>query len=328
MGCRGDVTACGKGAPIRVSEIGEFALIERIVARFRAGETTLVGPGDDAAVVRAPDGRVVATTDVLVDGRHFDRQWSTAYEIGRKAAAANLSDVAAMGARPTVLLVGLAAPPELSVEWVEGLADGLRDETAPLAATVVGGDVVASPTLTVAVTALGDLAGREPVTRGGARAGDRLVLAGRVGWAAAGLAALRAGRGEEFAELVTMHRCPAPPYAAGPLLAEAGATAMIDVSDGLVGDARHIAQASQIGINIDSAALPVDQELQRAAASLNMDVMDWVLTGGDDHALLATLPTDAQLPGNVLVVGTCSAEEGVTVDGRQYVGAGGWTAFA
>lgn len=317
----------GRGAQITVSEIGEFALIERIVARFRAGEATLLGPGDDAAVVRAPDGRVVATTDLLVEGRHFDRRWSTAYEVGRKAAAANLADIAAMGASPTALLVGFAAPADLPVEWVEGLADGLRDETAPLAATVVGGDVVASSVLTIAVTALGDLAGREPVTRGGARPGDRLVLVGRLGFAAAGLAALRSGRGEEFAELVTAHRCPTPPYAVGPVLAEAGATAMIDVSDGLIADAGHIAAASRCGVDIETSALPVGDELRRAATSMNIDAMHWVLAGGDDHALLATVPADGVAPDGAVVIGRCIDGDGVTVDGASYAGAGGWTAF-
>ncbi len=155
-----------------VGDVGEFGLIERVVARFALTPDVLLGPGDDAAVIAAPDGRVVATTDVLVEGRHFRRDWSSAHEVGRKAAAQNLADIVAMGARPTALLVGLAAPADLPAAWALELADGLAEECALVGATVAGGDVVRSDTVVIAVTALGDLEGREPVTRGGARVGD------------------------------------------------------------------------------------------------------------------------------------------------------------
>ena len=122
-------------------DVGEFGLIAQVIARLGTSPSVLLGPGDDAAVVAAPDGRVVATTDVLVEGVHFRHDWSTGYDVGRKAAAANLADVAAMGARGTALLVGLAAPAELPVQWALDLADGLRDEAAVVGAVVVGGDV-------------------------------------------------------------------------------------------------------------------------------------------------------------------------------------------
>src|SRR6266550_4116285 len=159
---------------ITVADLGEFGLIERLTSRFAArtaGAGVALGPGDDAAVLATPDGRVVASTDLLVDGRHFRRDWSTATDVGRKAAAQNLAAIAAMGAVPTGLLFGLACPPDLAVDWVESLADGLRDECAPVGASVLGGDVVRGDVLTLAVTALGDLQGRAPVTRSGARAG-------------------------------------------------------------------------------------------------------------------------------------------------------------
>ncbi|MGC1212354.1 MAG: AIR synthase related protein, partial [Micromonospora sp.] len=155
-----------------VAGVGEFGLIDRVTARLTYGESCLLGPGDDGAVVAAPDRRVVASTDVLVDGRHFRRDWSTARDIGHRAAAANLADIAAMGATPTALLVALCMPPELETRWAEELADGLGAEAALVGAGVVGGDMSASPTLTIAVTALGDLAGRPPVVRSGARPGD------------------------------------------------------------------------------------------------------------------------------------------------------------
>ncbi|MCW2682016.1 MAG: thiamine-monophosphate kinase, partial [Frankiales bacterium] len=174
-------------------ELGEFGLIDRVVARLGTSQNVLLGPGDDAAVVAAPDGRVVATTDVLVEGVHFRRDWSSAYDVGRKAAAASLADVAAMGATATALLVGLAAPGDLPVEWATSLADGLRDEAALTGAVVVGGDTVTAGRIVVSVTALGDLAGRPPVTRAGAQPGDVVVLAGRLGWSGAGLALLQRG---------------------------------------------------------------------------------------------------------------------------------------
>ena len=180
VGCRGART-------LQHATLGEFGLIARVVARLGTTPGVLLGPGDDAAVVAAPDGRVVATTDVLVEGVHFRRDWSSAYDVGRKAAAANLADVAAMGGTGTALLVGLAAPADLPVAWAEALADGLRDEAALVGAAVVGGDTVTADRIVVSVTALGDLAGRAPVTRSGARPGDVVVLAGRMGRSAAGL---------------------------------------------------------------------------------------------------------------------------------------------
>src|ERR687889_1778651 len=173
-----------------VRVVGEFGVIARVVARSGAAELAEVGPGDDAAVLRTPDGRVVACTDVLVEGRHFRRDWSSAEDVGHKAAAANLADVAAMGAVPTALLVGLACPPDTATSWLEGIATGLAEECAPLGAAVVGGDTVASApdsgSVVLSVTALGDLAGRAPVLRSGARPGDVLAVAGRPGWSAGG----------------------------------------------------------------------------------------------------------------------------------------------
>ncbi|HET8971469.1 MAG TPA: AIR synthase related protein, partial [Candidatus Nanopelagicales bacterium] len=196
-----------------VGELGEFGLVERLTARFADAGTgeVVIGPGDDAAVVLTPDGRVAASTDLLVEGRHFRRDWSGAADIGHKAAAQNLADIAAIGARPTSLLVGLGAPPDLPVDWALELADGLAQECALVEASVVGGDVVRSDRVVLAVTALGDLAGWDPVLRSGARPGDLVCLAGRLGWAAAGLAVLSRGFRSPRA-LVEAHRRPEPPY--------------------------------------------------------------------------------------------------------------------
>jgi thiamine-monophosphate kinase len=291
--------------------VGEFAVIERVVAAAGTARAAEVGPGDDAAVVRAPDGRVVATTDVLVEGRHFRRDWSSAEDVGHKAAAANLADVAAMGAVPTALLVGVACPPDTPTSWLEGVATGLAQECWPMGAAVVGGDTVAAPpgtdAVVLSVTALGSLDGRLPVLRSGARPGDVLALAGRLGWSACGLAVLRRGFTSPAA-VVTAHRRPTPPYAAGPAASRAGATAMCDVSDGLLADAAHLATASGVDLDIDRAALvratlEPDGPLQQVASALGGDPLAWVLTGGEDHALLATFPADTALPDGWTAIG-------------------------
>ncbi len=277
----------------------------RIAARLPQAPDVAVGPGDDAAVVEAPDGRVVATIDVLVEGRHFRRDWSSGYDVGRRAAAASLADVVAMGGRPIALLVGFAAPADLEAEWADALADGLRDEAAVVGASVVGGDVTAADAIAVSVTALGDLNGRDPITRGGARAGDRVVVIGRLGFAAAGLALLESGRLDH--PLADAHRRPAVDYAgAQRLAAGSDVTAMIDVSDGLLSDLGHIATASGVAIQLDSRDLAIDGRVAEAAAELGSDPLLWVATGGDDHAFAATVrgdvPVDATCVGTVVAL--------------------------
>ena len=285
-----------------VGDAGEFGLIGAVSPRFAPTAAVLLGPGDDAAVVRVPDGRVVASTDVLVDGRHFRRDWSSAHDIGRRAAAANLADIAAMGAHPVALLVGLAAPADLELDWVEGFADGLAAECALVGATVAGGDTVAADTIVISVTALGDLQGRAPVTRAGARAGDVVAVAGQLGRAAGGLAVLRRGFRQPRA-LVDAHRVPTVPYELGVSAAEAGATAMIDVSDGLLADLGHVARASGVIVELASSALPPDDDLVSIAGAMGADAQAWVLTGGDDHALVATFAPDGPMPAGFRVIG-------------------------
>jgi thiamine-monophosphate kinase len=295
---------------------------------------------------------VVATTDLLVEGRHFRRDWSSGFDIGGKAAAENLADIAAMGATPTALLVGLAVPGDLAVAWVEDLARGLAEECQRAGASVVGGDVSGAGSVMLGVTALGDLAGRDPVTRSGARVGDRLAVAGRLGRSAAGLALLEAGTagparaadagtaGEartagavreagsaEFAGLLASHRRPRPPYDAGPEAADLGATSMIDISDGLVADLRHVADASGVLVDIETARLPGDPDLRSAAAALGTDWLRWMLTGGEDHALAATFPPGTDLPGRWTVIGEVRRGDGVTVNSRPAGNLSGWTHF-
>lgn len=314
--------------PGSVAELGEFRLIARITSGRRLPVATLLGPGDDAAVLVAADGRVVVSTDVLVEGVHFRLDWSTPHQVGRKAVAANLADVVAMGAVPTALVVGLAVPGRTPVSTVDGLAAGMWEEAEQAGAGIVGGDVVSCAELVVSVTALGDLRGRPPVTRSGARPGDVLGLCGRLGWAAAGLAVLRRGFRSPPA-VVGAHRVPEPPYGAGTRAAAAGATAMIDVSDGLLADAGHLAEASGVGIDIDSAAVPVAATVAEVASALGADALHWVLTGGDDHALLACFPAGVALPAGWTELGVVRQGRGVTVDGDAYdVFPAGWEHFA
>lgn len=309
-----------------IASLGEFGLIHAVTARLPQSAQVLLGPGDDAAVVAAPDGRVVATTDLLVEGRHFRREWSSAVDVGHKAAAANLADVAAMGARPTALLVGLALPSDTPAEWALGLADGLGAACVPVGASVVGGDVVRSPVITVAVTALGSLDGRAPVTRAGARPGQAVAVVGRLGWSAAGLAVLKAGlAGHEG--VVSAHRRPTPPYDEGPRAAVAGATAMCDVSDGLLADVGHVAAASAVAVDMCSASLVPDEALLLAAAATGEDPLVWVLSGGEDHALVACFPAGL-VPTGWRQVGVAKAGAGVTVDGAVWTGAGGFDHFS
>jgi len=309
-----------------IADAGEFGLIARIVARLDGGPSSLLGPGDDAALVLAPDGRVVAGTDVLVEGRHFRRDWSSAADVGHRAAAANLADIAAMGAAPTALLVGLCAPTDLAVSWAEELAGGLSAEAGLVGASVVGGDMSASPTLTIAVTALGDLRGEAPVLRSGAQPGDVVALAGRTGWAAAGYAIL--SRGFRTPKMfVEAYRRPEVPYSAGTAAARAGATSMIDISDGLLQDLGHIATASVVGIDVRKAAFAVPDQMRDAAGALGVDPYVWILAGGDDHALAATFPPDVEPPPPFRVIGAIHEGTGVTVDRTPWQGGTGWDHF-
>jgi thiamine-monophosphate kinase len=316
--------------PGTVGELGEFGLIRELTSRLTTTPAVRIGPGDDAAVVSAPDRRVVATTDILLEGWHFRRDWSTAYDVGRKAAAQNLADIAAMGAVPTALLLGLVVPAELTANWPMELMDGIRDEAQVASAAVVGGDVVRGDTITVSITALGDLRNREPVTRSGARTGDTVAVTGWLGWSAAGHAVLSRGFRSPRA-FVEARRRPEPPYHAGPAAAGLGATAMTDVSDGLVADLGHIAEASKVRIDLRSGDLDVPAQMSDIGQAVGVDPLHWVLTGGEDHALVATFPADAKLPARWRKIGEVlapTAQPQVTVDGAPWKKSGGWDHFA
>ncbi|NEM91519.1 thiamine-phosphate kinase [Galbitalea soli] len=310
-----------------LASIGESATLGRIFPRLPAAAAQLLGPGDDAAVIAAPDGRFVVTTDMMIHGPDFRLAWSTGHDLGWKAAATNLADVAAMGAVPTALVVAIAAPAHTEVAFLEAIADGLREGCAAMApgCGVVGGDLSVSATLTIAVTAFGDLEGRAPVTRAGARPGDVVAVSGPLGASATALALLFAEgvhEGEPHRETTDRLRAregaalaaqlaPTPPIADGPRAALAGATAMIDLSDGLALDARRVAAASGVAIDLDTAS----------AGSRE------ALVGGEDHSLLATFPAGTRLPGGFRAIGVVREGSGVLVGGHLFDALGGWDPY-
>jgi len=309
-----------------LADLGEFAVIDRLLAGRRHGAHTLLGPGDDAAVVSAPDGRVVVSTDMLVESRHFRRDWSAPHDIGRKAIAQNAADVEAMGAAATGFVVALGAPADTPAAQVAELADGMWEEARRVGTGIVGGDLVSSPQWVVSVTALGDLAGRAPVTRSGATAGSVIAVRGELGRSAAGYALWQLNF-HGFDSLRRRHLVPEPPYGHGPLAAKTGARAMTDVSDGLVADLRHIAEASGVGVELSTAALAADYEAVLEAAQVTgADAWGWVLGGGEDHALVAAF--DGRVPEGWRVIGAVvDGPSRVFVDGSEWRGHAGWESF-
>ncbi|MEJ2579199.1 MAG: thiamine-phosphate kinase [Kineosporiaceae bacterium] len=360
-----DSAEAGAGGPETISDLGEDRLVDSLLRHVRgpggsggpggAGRV-LVGPGDDAAVLTLP-GALVVSTDTLAQGYDFRTDWSSAAEVGVKLAAQSLADVAAMGARPVGLLISLAAPADLPAGWARELADGIAEECARAGARVVGGDLSPADHVVLTGTALGVLpGGGAAVLRSGARPGDVVALAGRTGPSAAGLALLSAGirDGAGWVPLLRAHRAPRPDYPAGVAAAEHGATALIDTSDGLLRDAGRIAVASGALLDLDPAALTPAPDLVAAARTVRSEgapagsvdasaeptdglrrpadlAAEWVLTGGEDHALLACFPPDAVLPPGFRPIGVVrepgTQRPGALVGGRPHGGPGGWVAF-
>jgi thiamine-monophosphate kinase len=326
---------------VSLGEMAEADVLARIFPRLPESTSTLLGPGDDAAVVAAPDGRFVVTTDMMVEGPDFRREFSSAEDIGFKIAAVNLADVAAMGATPTALVVALGAPAETDVAVLESIADGLRLACESLAPScgVVGGDLSSAPVLTLSVTAFGDLAGREPLTRSGARPGDVIAVAGELGAAGIGLEMLFAAEGpDEFSQvgqnpLTRAQLRPHPPIALGVTAAVTGATAAMDVSDGLVLDASRIAKASGVSMVFDELGI-AQCAAQIAVEALKQgfsddEIVEHVLYSGESHALLTTFPIDQVLPLGFTPIGTVIAQAAEPVYfGNRPLPIRGWNPFS
>jgi thiamine-monophosphate kinase len=340
---------------VRLRDTSEGGLLEQLFPVYAGTPlpgwgSVPVGPGDDAAVVGAPGGSVVATTDSMVRGLDWRDEWSSAHDVGVKVAAQNLADVAAMGATPTALLVSLAADPDIDVAWAVDLARGIASLAHRAGAPVVGGDLSAAPpgVVVVSVTALGDLRGLAPVLRSGARPGDVVAVCGTLGWSGGGLALFEGGERGESSDagssraaavlaLLGHHRAPVPPWQAGPFAAAAGAHALIDVSDGLVTDLARVARASGVQVDLDATVLREHFAAGPLTLALGSDeAWHQVLTGGEEHSLVGTfadeasLPADAEHPwvviGRVLPVGPDGPR--VTVDGAVPDDARGWDHFA
>jgi thiamine-monophosphate kinase len=304
-----------------IAELGEQQALKFGLAPLNRGTSSIVSTGDDAAVLPVADGRFVITTDTMFQDQDFRLDWSTPHDLGWKAIASNASDVAAMGAEALGFTIALGIPSSFTGAWLYEFATGLQaaiDELCPQA-EVVGGDLAAASSVVIAVTATGQLHGREPVLRSTAQAGDVLAVAGTLGKAAAGLSLLQRGSKEltqAYKDLVAVQLRPQPPLILGPSAADSGATAMLDISDGLLLDASRIANASQVTLELDANQLEgFVAVLELAAQSLETPeaAQEWVLRGGEDHGLLATFPPNTTLPRGFKPIGRVTAEpEGQT----------------
>lgn len=306
--------------------IGEFELIARVTEGLEVSSDVVVSVGDDSAVV-ALQGDTVVCTDILIENVHFKRQWSPAHAVGRKAVAVNVSDLEAMGCRPSSVVVALAFPKDTDPQWVVDFEAGVRDECRAAGVSLIGGDMSSAQIIVACVTAIGDTMGRRPVTRAGARPGDVLAVRGNLGLSGAGLVVLQRGFGSPK-DAVAEHLTPSVQYGQGMVAADAGATAMIDVSDGLLADLGHLAEQSGVQIDVETDLLPVPDAVARVAAATGKPAVGFLLAGGEDHALAATFPPAAELPEGWRRIGEVRAGSGVSVDGSAYDGARGWDHFA
>lgn len=289
-----------------LSELGEFQLIQSIARGFPSrGLPPLIGIGDDAAILSNPSpAHLVISTDLLIEGVHFSRVTASLYDIGYKAAVANLSDVAAMGAIPTYILVAVAIPSHLKYrDWKE-LYRGLSVPCKAHGVQLVGGDTSASRSaLFLAITILGKVEPNRGLTRSGAKEGEIIYVSGSLGNSAAGLACLTGHlsqskhsiRGQPIKFLTRRHLRPTPRIELGRLLSSHRlASAALDLSDGLSGDLWHLCKQSRVGALIQEASLPISRHLKAYAAQRNVDPLTWALHGGEEYELLFTVPSKKQ----------------------------------
>ncbi|QCB28328.1 thiamine-phosphate kinase [Corynebacterium endometrii] len=316
-----------------LAEVGERAVIDAIRAAAPSGVN-----GDDAAVIpaTAPNSRTVAATDMLVEGRHFRLDWSSAQQVGFKAITQNFADIEAMGARPSSALLALAAPGDTPLHVIEGIAQGIAKRCKDYQAELVGGDVTRADQIILSVTAIGQLGGsRSPLSLDAARVGQKVVAHGHIGYSAAGLALLqRFGNylppgAEGLARLKQAHCAPSITAGRGLVARATGVTAMTDNSDGLIKDLSLIAERSSVAVDLDARALGPDALLKEAGELLGIDPWEWILTGGEDHTLLGTTHKDC--PSGFRVIGEVTKKNGaglVTVDGAAPAHHRGWESFA
>ena len=308
---------------LTLGEIGESAALGWVLPLLPPGDSVVLGPGDDSALVSLPESQMLISTDMMMQGPDFRFDWSRPADIGFKAIASNAADIAAMGGVVVGYELAVAVPASTPLRMLMGLAEGFAEGIATLTpgAGVFGGDLSRSDVFTIAVTVVGSLQGLPPVVRSGATPGDVLCVAGELGLSHRGLQALLAAGDDELAvaglvmsdPTVAHHLRPRPPIALGPLAAKAGATAMMDISDGLVLDASRLAKASAVQVVLDPRA------------GLDEDA----LYGGEDHGLLATFPSSHTPPEGFRQVGVIrEGTPGVFLGERELdAQAGGWDPF-
>ena len=327
--------------------MGEFELLAKLRERLPdPGRRVELGSGDDAAIT-VPGGATATSVDAIVEGVHFRREEADPRTIGRKALATALSDLAAMGAEPGEAYVVLGTPDDLGEDDFLALLDGILELAEDTGTTLAGGDLTRAPALTLAVTVVGHAGSAEElVRRGGAQPGDLLVLTGEIGGAAAGRLLLDdpslagAVPATSAERLRARQLDPAPRLRTGRALARAGGRAMIDLSDGLAGDASHLARASGVALAIDAAALPLAAGLAEVAAAAGRDPLQLAVSGGEDYELLASLPPQALSEASrdvgaaaetsLTAIGEVSEGEGVEIrlPGGGRLEAGGYDHFA
>lgn len=332
-------------AHLSLGDLDEEEILARILPLLRPADSAgseIVGPGDDAAVLATPD-RLIVTTDSMIRGRDWRDDWSSPRDVAIKLGAQNISDIAAMGGTATGAVLTITAHAHTPFAWVSEFSAGLGEWCADAGVAIVGGDLSSAPegVLQVSLTMWGSLEGRDPVLRSGARVGDVVAVCGSLGWSDAGLASYLAGDPEPeltqdtattvraLAAWRWFHRSPQPPWESGPVAAEAGATSMIDLSDGLVRDAGRVATASGVGIDLSRQSL--ERDFIRAFDGCSAE-QAWmhVLGGGEEHSLLATFPTADAVPQDEQapwwIIGTVVEGAGVSLDGEP-VEMAGWDHF-
>ncbi|MBO1756179.1 thiamine-phosphate kinase [Allobranchiibius sp. CTAmp26] len=307
-----------------LADLNEAQILAQVLPPGGAPAGVLVGPGDDTAYLAVPSGRVLVTTDAMVLGRDWLDEWSSAADVGTKCVAQNAADIASMGGVTTGVVVTLVADPQTPVRWARDLSYAIADACAREGIAVLGGDLSSAPAgvRMVSITAVGEVSGA-PVLRSGAQVGDVVAVSDALGRSGAGLLLLQgdpAARGP----LVDYHLRPTPSYAQGPAARDAGATSMLDISDGLLRDADRIADASGVRLDLRSDALQV--HVDALAPTVGDAAWDCVLRGGEEHTLLATFPSDVVLPDGWRAIGTVATGSGVALDGAAQE-PGGWDHF-
>lgn len=300
----------------------ESEIISALASIFdKSNPNLIVGIGDDGAVAHSTNKKIVMATDMAVEGVHFKRQWSSLSEIGGKITAANLADIYAMGGIPKYLLVSAGLPADFSINEVKDLANGIKAEADLVSCAVVGGDISKAKELVISIAVVGEV--EKPVTRSGAKVGDKVFISNLPGFSAAGLAQLEIGVRES--KYLSLHKKPVVPY--GLAVKFAGINAMADISDGLISESNHIATASKVGLVLNGeliSQIPGFDELAKLASEMNLDVWHWVLVGGEDHAFLGCNST---LPEGAFEIGEVVEGTGVKVIGASEINDLGWRHF-